>query len=294
MPCPTDALRAAGPVQDARFPIPQALALGALHGPTELLPVSSSGHVTAVPWLLGWRYCELDHETRKSFEVALHAGSAAAWLLLPTTTGGPSPVSRDPRQLLLLALAVAPAGVTGLIFERPIERRLGTPALIAAGLAAGAVAMAVADGAPEVRDTVEARPADALWLGVAQAAALLPGVSRTGATLAAARVRGFKAPAAWRLSTGVATPVIGGAAALKLARLLSRRPSKAQTARLLAGGAASFASTVLAGQLLRPAERGWPLKPFAAYRMVLALVLAARLRRSRRGSRAHSRRSAQG
>ena len=281
MPCPTDALRAGGPVQGARFPISQALALGALHGPAELLPVSSSGHVTAVAWLLGWRYCELDHETRKSFEVALHAGSAAAWLLLPTTSRGRSPVPRDPRQLLLLALAVAPAGVAGLIFERPIEQRLGTPAVIAAGLVAGAVAMAAADRAPEVRDIGQAQPADALWLGLAQAAALLPGVSRTGATLAAARMRGFQARAAWRMSTRVATPVIGGAAALKLARMLSRRPSKTQTARLLAGGGASFASTVLAGRVLRPAERGWRLKPFAAYRMALALALAARLRRSR-------------
>jgi undecaprenyl-diphosphatase len=293
MPCPTDALRAAGPVQEARFPLPQALALGALHGPTELLPISSSGHVTAVPWLLGWRYCELDHETRKSFEVALHAGSAAAWLLLPTMSGGPSSVPRDPQQLLLLALAVAPAGVTGLLFERPIERRLGTPALIAVGLAVGAGAMAAADRAPEVRDAGEAQPADALWLGLAQAVALLPGVSRTGATLTAARMRGFKALAAWGMSTAVATPVIGGAAALKLARMLGRRPSQTQTARLLAGGAASFASTVLAGRVLRPVERGWPLKPFAAYRMALALALAARLRRSRRGSRAHSRRTAQ-
>lgn len=263
----------------------QAFALGALHGPAELLPVSSSGHVTALPWLLGWRYTQLDDEARKSFEVALHAGSAAAWMLLPTAGAEGSSCPRGPRQLLLLALAAAPAGVAGLVFERPIERRLGTPGLIAAGLALGAVVMAVADRAPEGRDAEDTGPADAAWLGLAQATALLPGISRTGATLAAARLRSFSPRAAWRLSARVGTPVIGGAAALKLARLLGRRPAEAQTAGLLIGGGASFGSTLLAARVLRPLERSWPLRPFAAYRMALALTLASRLRSSRPDSR---------
>jgi undecaprenyl-diphosphatase len=180
----------------------------------------------------------------------------------------------------------------GLVFERRIERHLGTPDVIAAGLVLGALAMAAADRAPERRDDEQAAPADAVWLGLAQAAALLPGISRTGATLAAARWRGFTARAAWRLSARAATPVIGGAAALKLARLLAQRPSKGQAVGLLAGSGASFASTVLAARILRPLDRGWPLTPFAAYRMALALALAIRLRDSRRGSRAHPLRTA--
>src|SRR5204863_4758752 len=63
------------------LPLRHALALGLLHGPAELLPVSSSGHVTLVPWLAGWPYAELDGELRKAFEVALHAGTAAALLV---------------------------------------------------------------------------------------------------------------------------------------------------------------------------------------------------------------------
>src|SRR5579859_4686685 len=190
--------------RSSRLTVRQALALGALHGPTELLPISSSGHVAALPWLLGWRYSELGDETRKSFEVALHAGSAAAWLLPTARKGG----SRGPpgrRDLLLLGLGTAPAGVTGLLFERPIERRLGTPGLIAAGLAAGAAVMAAADRAPKRRDAAQAGPADAAWLGLAQATALLPGISRTGASLATARLRGFRPVAAWRLSARMAT-----------------------------------------------------------------------------------------
>jgi undecaprenyl pyrophosphate phosphatase UppP len=63
------------------LPLREALALGVLHGPAELLPISSSGHVALVPWLCGWSYPQLDAELRKSFEVALHAGTAAALLI---------------------------------------------------------------------------------------------------------------------------------------------------------------------------------------------------------------------
>jgi undecaprenyl-diphosphatase len=270
--------------EPAHVPIGQALALGALHGPAELLPVSSSGHITALPWLLGWRYSKLGDEARKSFEVALHAGSATAWLLARRTYALRSPCPRDNSQLLLLGLAAAPAGVAGLVLERPIEHHLGTPGVIAVGLAVGAVAMAAADAAPEGREAQDAEPVDAAWLGMAQAAALLPGISRTGATLVAARLRGFESQSAWLLSSRVGTPVIGGAAALKLARTLAHRPSRAQAAGLLAGAGASFGSTLLAARVLRPLERGWPLRPFAAYRMALALALVVRLRSSPRAS----------
>ncbi len=273
------------------MPLGQALALGALHGPAELLPVSSSGHLTAVPWLLGWRYAELGDEARKSFEVALHAGAAAAWLL-PTAGSDRYAWPRDSRQLLLLALAAAPAGLTGLVFERPIERRLGTPGVVAAGLAVGALVMIAADRGPQDRNADDAGPGDAAWLGLAQATALFPGISRTGATLAAARFRGFSPRAAWLLSARMATPVIGGAAALKLVRLLGRRPTRGEAAGLLAGAGASLGTTLVAAQVLRPEERGWPLRPFAVYRLALALVLAARLSRSGRDSRARPLRTA--
>jgi undecaprenyl-diphosphatase len=276
MPCLTSPGRAAGRVQEGRLPIRQALALGALHGPAELLPVSSSAHVSVLPWLLGWSYAELDDEVRKSFEVTLHAGSAVGWLMSPQTGGGRA---RGPGHLPLMALTLAPPAAAGLVLERPIERRLGTPASIAAGLALGGLMMAGADHAPERRGPDEARPADALWLGLAQACALAPGISRTGATLVAARLRGFRAGAAWQLSARAATPVIAGAAGLKLARLIQRRPSGRETAGLLAGAGASCGSTLLFSRLLRPVERAWPLAPFAIYRLALAGAVAGRLRR---------------
>jgi undecaprenyl-diphosphatase len=259
----------------------EALALGALHGPAELLPISSSGHITLVPWLLGWRYSELAPELRKSFEIALHAGTAAA--LLITLRGEVDEAVRglNPRRLALIALSFAPPAVVGFTLEGPIERRLGTPATVAAGLLAGSAAMAWADRSPQVRSHEDAGVADALWLGVAQACALFPGISRNGATLAAARRRGFTREDANRLSRHAALPVIAGATVLKGIRL--RRDGLAPGARaaFAAGAAASFASTLGFTWLIRQVERDRSLAPYAAYRTALAIAVLARLSRRR-------------
>ncbi len=209
----------------SRPPLWQAAALGALHGPAELLPISSSAHVTFVPWLLGWEYGELDAELRKAFEVALHAGTAAALLLMLRDEVGDVLRQPSPRLLSLIGLSFAPPALAGYALERPIERRLGTPPTIAAGLIAGGAAMVWADRRPQTRGSEDAGPLDAVCLGLAQACALVPGVSRNGATLAAARVRRFTREDANRLSRHVALPVIAGAAVLKTARLRAARAS---------------------------------------------------------------------
>ena len=166
-----------------------------------------------------------------------------------------------------------------------MERRLGTPATIAAALAAGAAAMVVADRAPRRRRHEDAGPADALWLGLAQASAIVPGVSRNGATLVAARLRGFDRPDAGRLSRHAALPVIAGAAVLK-ARRLARDGLPAGAAPAFAAGTlAAFASTLASAGLVRAVERDGSLLPYASYRAALAAVVWRRLRR-RTGSRA--------
>ena len=120
------------------LPIGQAVALGALHGPAELLPISSSGHVALIPWLLGWEYVELDGELRKSFEVALHAGTAAALLIALRAEVAGAVRGLDARRLRLIALSFTPPALVGYTLERPVERHLGTPRTIAGGLLAGA------------------------------------------------------------------------------------------------------------------------------------------------------------
>lgn len=265
----------------ARLPIGEALALGALHGPAELLPISSSGHVALVPWLLSMRYVDLDDELRKSFEVVVHAGTAAALLITLRDEVGAAVRDLNGRRLALLALSFIPPAIIGYGLERPIERHLGTPGTIAAGLLAGSGVMAWADRAPQKRGHEEAGALDALWLGVAQACALVPGVSRNGATLAAARLRRFTREDANRLSRHVALPVIAGATLLKGIRLHRRGLPPGAAAPFAAGAAAAFASTLGSTWLIRQVERDRSLLPYAVYRSALALVALAKLRSDR-------------
>jgi undecaprenyl-diphosphatase len=122
---------------------------------------------------------------------------------------------------------------------------------------------------------------DALLLGLAQAAALAPGVSRAGATLAAARARGFSRPAASALSLGVSAPVLAGATALKAARIAGRRAPWAERRVALVAAASAFAATRVAVRFLGT-ERRRPLWPWAAERAALAgAILVVRYRRGR-------------
>jgi undecaprenyl-diphosphatase len=267
-----------------RIPLAHALALGTLHGPAELLPISSSGHIELVPWLLGWDYVELDSELRKAFEVALHAGTAAALLITLRDEVDEAVRGLNARRAALIALSFIPPAIVGYTLERPIERRLGTPGSIAAGLIIGSVAMAWADRTPQARGHQSADACDALWLGVAQACALVPGVSRNGATLAAARLRRFTREDANRLSRHAALPVIAGATLLKGTRLYRRGVPAATGVPFAAGAVASFLSTLGSTWLIRQVERDRSLLPYALYRLGLAGVVLRRRSRSGRST----------
>jgi undecaprenyl-diphosphatase len=264
---------------DGHIPTRRAAALGVVQGPAELLPVSSSAHIVLIPWLAGWRWEELDSEVRKSFEVALHAGTAAALLIGQRREIADELRSFDRHRALLLALSFLPAALVGYLFERQIERRLGGPGTTAAGLLAGSAAMAAADTRPQRRGRGEATPVDGLALGVAQAAALAPGVSRNGVTLAAARWRRFSRDQANLLSRTIALPVIVGATVLKGARLRRRGASPRLRRSMALGASASFVSTLASQRLIRLVERDRALWPYAAYRAALAGIVLRKLRR---------------
>jgi undecaprenyl-diphosphatase len=269
------------PSRTERLSLFQAVALGALHGPAELLPISSSGHVALIPWLLGWDYSEFDDELRKAFEVALHAGTALALLITLRGEVGQAARGLDRRRLTLIALSFAPPAVVGYTLERPIERRLGTPGTVAVGLLAGSLVMGLADRSAQQRRHEDAGARDALWLGVAQAFALIPGVSRNGATLAAARIRRFTREDANRLSRHVALPVIAGATLLKAVRLRRRGLPPGTGVAFAAGAGAAFASTLGSTWLIRQVERDRSLLPYAVYRAALAGVTLRRLSAAR-------------
>jgi undecaprenyl-diphosphatase len=261
------------------LPAHRAIALGFVQGPAELLPVSSSAHIVLVPWLLGWDWEAIDPEVRKSFEVALHTGAAAALLIGQHRLIAEELRDFDARRALLLALSFLPAAAVGYGFERQIEERLGGPRATAYGLLFGAALMAIADQREQLRGRGEATAVDGLALGVAQATALAPGVSRNGVTLAAARWRGFSRTQANLLSRTIALPIIVGATGLKGARL-ARRGTTPELRRTLALGiGASFVSTLASQRLIGLVERDRALWPYAAYRAGLAAVVLGKLRR---------------
>src|ERR1700709_1781869 len=101
------------PPSEGEPPLWQALLLGALHGPAELLPISSSGHIAVIPWLLDWDYCDADAELRKAFEVALHAGTAAALLIALRTEVSDAVRDMSPRIAELIALSFVPPAIVG-------------------------------------------------------------------------------------------------------------------------------------------------------------------------------------
>jgi undecaprenyl-diphosphatase len=257
----------------------RALALGLVQGPAELLPVSSSAHIVLVPWLAGWDWDAIDPELRKSFEVALHAGAAAALLIGQRRLIAEELREFESRAAIVLALSFMPPAIVGYGLERQIERRLGGPRATAAGLLAGAAAMFLADRRPQRRGRGEAGPLDGLALGVAQASALAPGISRNGATLAAARALEFSRDQANLLSRTVALPIIVGASVLKGTRLARRGTDRRLRSSLAIGVGASFASTLASQRLIGLVERDRALWPYAAYRACLAAVVLAKLGR---------------
>jgi undecaprenyl-diphosphatase len=258
----------------------RAALLGAVQGPTELLPVSSSAHLSLLPWFAGWELGNVDEATRKALDVMLHAGTGAALIVGQRGAIVAELRGADSRTAAFLALSIAPPAVAGYALERWIERRLGGPRSIAAGLCAGAVAMLVADRRPQQRGRGDLSAADGIALGLGQAAALVPGVSRGGATIAAARLRRFTRPEAGFLSRMAALPVIAGATVLKATRMRQRGIDPGLRRTAVAGAGAAFVSTLASQRLIGLVDRSsaWP---YAAYRFALAGAITMRLRRTR-------------
>jgi undecaprenyl-diphosphatase len=233
-----------------------------------------------VPRLLGWPVADLDPATRKTLEVALHAGSSGALALLAWRRrglgGAPNPSGAIARQAGLLALTFAPPAVAGLLLERQIERHLGGIRTVAVAQIGAGAALWLADRRPGER--TEPNAIDYLAVGGAQAVALIPGVSRSGAALTAARLRGLGRPAAVRLSFHAALPVTVGAAVLKGVRALRGELRPELRAPLAVGALTALATGIAATGLAGRLERARNLGPLAAYRVALGTVALVRER----------------
>jgi undecaprenyl-diphosphatase len=264
--------------------IGQAIALGVLQGLGEFLPISSSGHLIVVPWLLGWPVQSL------SFDVALHLGTLAAvlwafagdwWRLLRGGLAGVRegrPLSTpESRLLLALALACVPAVIAGLLLEDWADTTFRSPALVASTMAAMGIVLFLADrraaGGEGTVAGITYR--DALVIGAAQALALVPGVSRSGATISAALFLRYRREEAARFSFLLSTPITFAAAALKVPALFGGGSGEVRliVPGMLAAGLVGFASI----RVLLAYVKTRDYRPFVFYRLGFALLVAVAL-----------------
>ena len=205
----------------------QALVLGIVQGATELLPVSSSGHLILVPWAAGWRYLENHPDFNKTFDVALHLGTLVAVILyfwndvVRLVGAWLGSVRRrrirtdDERIAWYVAVATVPAVIAGAAGENIVADKLGQPWQIAILLALFAAILWLADRVASRREIADLGWKGAVALGLAQCLALMPGVSRSGVTITAARFMRLERDSAARLSFLLLIPIVFGASVLK-------------------------------------------------------------------------------
>ena len=215
----------------------QAVILGVVQGASEFLPISSSAHLVLVPWLLGW---EIEPRLFFSFSVLVHWGTLAAVIIslredllrlgraaIRGLARGRPFESREASLAWLVLLATLPGALAGILFADVVEQAFGRPALVAALLIGTAALLALGEQlranraakAAGFRAQADLETPDALLIGLAQAMALLPGISRSGLTIACGLSRGLDRVDAARFSFLLAVPIMLGAGIVSLADL---------------------------------------------------------------------------
>lgn len=280
----------------------QAIVLGIVQGLTEFLPISSSGHLIIFPWLFGWETPGL------SFDAALHLGTLAAVLvffrrdivrmiraiplalahpvaLLTGRGGDASERDADARLGLLIVVATIPGLILGLLFEDAIDEFFHTGStsgraigVIATMLIVVGLVMLLAERAGSRARTIgKLRWLDAAIIGLAQAIALIPGTSRSGATISAGLFRGLKRADAARFSFLAGMPLVLGAGLKSVYDVASEGMTRHEVSLFVAGGvSAAIVGFVTIWGLLRFLERRSTLV-FVVYRIAFGVALLATL-----------------
>lgn len=252
----------------------QAVVYGVVQGIGEFLPISSSAHLLLVPWLFGWE------DPGLAFGVALHMGTLFAviiyfwrdWLDLVAAGLGlqkNKPVQR--RLFWMLAFATIPAALAGFFFEDVVEKIFRSPLVVAFALIALGLLLYQIDRTSSQKVNLKRlRFGTALGIGVAQAFAIIPGVSRSGATMTAARFFGLKREDAARFSFLLSLPIILGAGILQVPKLDPQLTSSLPFwVGLITAALSGYASISFLLRYLSTRNFG----VFAAYRCVLGLVI---------------------
>jgi undecaprenyl-diphosphatase len=264
----------------------QALVLGIVQGATELLPISSSGHLILVPWLFEWEYLETHEEFNQTFDVALHVGTlvavvayfwkdvvrlVAAWI---GSVRRRRVETAEERIAWFVAIATVPAAAVGALGEDLIAEHLGEPWQIAIFLAVFGVLLWFADRTPPRRGMSDLGPGTAIAVGFAQSLALMPGVSRSGITITAARFLGLDRDSAARISFLLLIPIVFGASLWKgVTDVLLGDLPPGSAGPFLVGMIASAASGLLAIWGLLGYVRRHDYTLFVVYRLLLAAVV---------------------
>ena len=257
----------------------EAIILGIVQGLTEFLPISSSGHLILAQWATGW---EGELMNSLTFDVALHVGTLTAvlwyfwrdWLKLGKASLRVLQRKAQPYEAKLvwyIALATVPAVIAGLTLEHTVETLFRNPLLVAAALAFGSLLMWVADRfAARNRYLSDMTLGHAVLVGIAQAVALVPGISRSGITISAGLAAGYRREDAARFSFLLSTPVIAGAALLKVRDISFQ--GHAMWGCILGTLGASVVGYLAIRFLIRYLERH-SLNIFVWYRLALAAAV---------------------
>ena len=245
----------------------EAIILGIVQGLTEFLPVSSTAHLILLPWFFGWKG-DIDSLT---FDVALHAGTLLA--LISCFWKDWVEILLNNRKLLaLLVVATLPAGITGILLKDAVETTLRSPLIIVFTLVLFGIVMLISERWKRGREIKDMTFSDAIIIGVSQAVALIPGVSRSGITISAGLFRGLEREASARFSFILSTPVIFGAALLEGRKLISNAGNY-DLNLFMAGVVTSAVTGYIAIKFLLYFLRKHSLNIFVYYRFVLALII---------------------
>jgi undecaprenyl-diphosphatase len=264
----------------------QSILIAIIQGATELFPVSSLGHAVVLPAVLGWGIDQKSHEFLP-FLVMLHLGTATAlllyfwrdWWALATGVlgiGEAHQVAESRRVFMLIVIATIPAVIVGFALEKFVRGLFGSPVIAATFLVVNGALLLLGE---RLRTTGN-RPLstltvkDALIIGIWQCAALIPGISRSGATIVGGVLRGINHEGAAHFSFLIATPIILGATALEVPKLLHESVPvgmfELSVLAAVVAGITAFASTLFLMRYFRSHD-SWALNPFAYYCFVIGL-----------------------
>jgi undecaprenyl-diphosphatase len=245
----------------------EAIILGIVQGLTEFLPVSSTAHLVLLPWFFNWGG-DLNTLT---FDLALHAGTLLA--LLFCFWGDWIEMLMHKRRLFyLIILASVPAGVVGFLLNDIVEKSLRSPYIISIALVVFGVVMLLSEKMLKHRTIEDLNLTDAMVIGISQAVALIPGVSRSGITISAGLFRGFDRSSSARFSFLLSTPIIAGAVLLHAKKMITGT-THYDLNLFMAGFLVSAITGFAAIKFLMSFFKKYSLNAFVYYRFILAAVI---------------------